>query len=86
MPQVASHWWIVVNPEGIDVCDADPGFDVRIVVRTRLRALTLVWRGDVTWDAAVRSGELELLGSPSACRALPGWLKLTPFASVPRPA
>ena len=80
-----SHWWIVVTTEGIDVCDADPGFDVRVAVETDLRTLTLVWRGDLTWTAAMRSGELELHGATEARRALPSWLKLSPLAPVPRP-
>lgn len=85
VPPTSSQWWIVVSAQGIDVCDEDPGFDVRVAVETGLRTLTLVWRGDLTWAAALRSGKLELHGASPARRALPGWLKLSPLASVPRP-
>ena len=85
VPPESSLWWIVVSAQGIDVCDADPGFDVRVTVETGLRTLTLVWRGDLTWATALRSGDLELHGASPARRALPGWLKLPPLASVPRP-
>ncbi len=85
-PPESRQWWIVVSAEGIDVCDEDPGFDVRVAVETDLRTLTLVWRGDLTWAAALRSGELALHGPSPARRALPGWLKLSAFASVPRPS
>lgn len=81
----ANRWWIVVTDEGIDVCNVDPGFDVRVGVRTGLRTLTLVWRGDLSWAEAIQSEDLQLHGETPACRALPTWLKLTPFASVPRP-
>ncbi len=85
VPASNQDWWIVVTPAGIDVCDADPGFDVRVALETDLRTLTLVWRGDLSWAAALRSGDLELIGSSLERRALPSWLKLSPLALTPRP-
>ncbi len=82
----ARDWWIVISTDGVDVCDDDPGFPVRVTVETTLRALTLLWRGDVPWAEALRSGEIVLYGEPAARRALPRWLKLTSLASTPRPA
>jgi len=78
-------WWIVITTEGIDLCDADPGFAVRVTVETGLRTLTLVWRGDLSWAAALRSGDLALYGAPPARQALPRWLKLSSLAPTPRP-
>ncbi len=85
VPVGNDRWWIVVTAEGIDVCDADPGFDVTVAVDTDLRTLTLVWRGDLTWSAAQRAGRLELHGETGACRAVPRWLTLSPLAPTPRP-
>ena len=85
VPQASRDWWIVVNSDGIDVCDADPGFDVRVAVETDLRTLTLVWRGDLSWTSAQQSGALELIGGSTERRAFPGWLKLSPLAPTPRP-
>lgn len=79
------EWWIVATREEIDVCDYDPGFEVRVSVETSLRELTHVWRGDTTWDVAIGSGRLRLHGSAQARRAFPTWLKLFPLAGVPRP-
>lgn len=81
----ARRWWIVISGDGVDVCSVDPGFPVRVTVETDLRTLTLVWRGDVDWTGALRSGALVLLGEPQACRALPRWLKLSSLAATPRP-
>ena len=39
----ARHWWIVISTDGVDVCDEDPGFPVRVTVETTLRAFTLWW-------------------------------------------
>jgi DNA-binding HxlR family transcriptional regulator len=79
------RWWLVITADGVDVCDVDPGFPVRVTVETSLRTLTLVWRGDLPWSAALRSGDLVLRGEPQACRALPRWLKLSSLAPTPRP-
>ncbi|TFV89480.1 helix-turn-helix domain-containing protein [Blastococcus sp. CT_GayMR16] len=79
------HWWIVITGDGVDVCDNDPGFPVRVTVEATLRTLTLIWRGDLDWASALRSGELVLHGEPQARRALPRWLKLSSLASTPRP-
>ena len=84
-PATTRHWWIVVSPEEVDVCDADPGFDVRVTMESSLRAMVRVWRGDLSWRQALRSGELTLHGDAQARRAVTSWLKLSPLARVPRP-
>lgn len=86
VPARSRNWWIVITNDGVDVCDFDPGFDVRVTTETGLRTLTLVWRGDLTWSDALRSGDMELQGEANARRALPRWLKLSPLAPTPRPA
>jgi DNA-binding HxlR family transcriptional regulator len=80
------HWWIVITADGVDVCDADPGHAVRVTVEASLRTMTRIWRGDLTWPAALKSGDLVLRGAEQACRALPRWLKLSSLAPTPRPA
>jgi len=81
----ARTWWIVITTDGVDLCDADPGFDPIVTVESRLRTLTLVWRGDITWADALRSGDLTLHGEPHDRRAFPRWLKLSSLAPTPRP-
>jgi DNA-binding HxlR family transcriptional regulator len=85
VPSPARYWWLVIRDSGVDVCDEDPGHPVRVTVRAHLRTLTLIWRGDLTWSAALRGGELQLLGEPQACRALPRWFTLSTMAGTPRP-
>lgn len=81
----ARDWWLVITTDGVDVCQDDPGYDVQVTVTTTLRALTLVWRGDLEWAPAVRAGEVVLTGQAYARRALPRWLELSAFAGTPRP-
>lgn len=79
-------WWLVVEGGSVDVCDADPGHPVAVTVECSLRTMVDVWRGDRSWRDVIRAGDLLLDGSGSACRAIPRWLKLSPFAGVERPA
>lgn len=88
-PDVAMHardWWLVITAGEVDVCDADPGYPVAVTLTASLRRMTEIWRGDLTWAEAVRSGELEMQGPHALRRAVCGWFTLSPFAAVPRPA
>ena len=85
VPGAAGRWWLVITGEGVDVCDHDPGFPERVGVEGSLRTMVRIWRGDLDWAAALRSGTLRLTGSAQAQRALPRWLKLSPLAGTPRP-
>ncbi len=79
------HWWVVVNDSDVDVCDVDPGFDVCVTATVTLRTMVEIWRGDLSWPAALTGGALALEGSRDARRSLPHWLKLSAFAAAPRP-
>jgi DNA-binding HxlR family transcriptional regulator len=85
VPSNSRHWWLVITSDDADVCDADPGFGVAVSVRTSLRTMTRIWRGDVRWADALRSGDLETDGPQKLKRALPRWFTLSEFAAVPRP-
>ena len=84
-PRGQRDFWIVLEQEEVDVCDFDPGFDVAVSVSSSLRTLTSVWRGDLGWSEALRSGSLEVQGPESMRRAVPSWFTLSAFAGVPRP-
>jgi DNA-binding HxlR family transcriptional regulator len=84
-PRGQREFWIVLGQEEVDVCDFDPGFDVAVTVSSSLRTMTQVWRGDLDWSAALRSGSLDVQGSEAMRRAMPSWFTLSSFAGVPRP-
>ncbi|MFC6288256.1 winged helix-turn-helix transcriptional regulator [Nocardioides sp. GCM10027113] len=86
VPAGASRWWLVVSGDDVDVCDYDPGFDVAATVRTPLRALTEVWRGDRSWAQLLQSGQLAVDGPSHVRRSLPTWLGQSESALIPRPA
>lgn len=86
VPARTSGWWLVVSGEEADLCDYDPGYDVAATVHGSLRTLTEIWRGDVSWARAQRSGAVRIEAAPAVARQVPEWLGQGSFAVVPRPA
>lgn len=80
-----SRWWLVGVHGDMDVCDFDPGYDVNAVVSGSLRALTEIWRGDVSWREALRAGKVEVEAPAAVRKVVPSWLGQMPLAAVPRP-
>jgi DNA-binding HxlR family transcriptional regulator len=75
-------YWLVVTPEGAEVCLTHPGGDVDLHLSSDVRTLTNIWMGSTTWASALRAGTLRLAGRRELRRALPRWLKLNVFAAV----
>jgi DNA-binding HxlR family transcriptional regulator len=75
-------YWLIVSPEGAEVCLTHPGGDIDLHLSSDVRTLTNIWMGNTTWASALRTGTLKLAGHPELGRALPRWLKLNPFALV----
>lgn len=64
------HWWLVVRDADVDVCDADPGFEVSTRIDTGLRTLVRIWRGERSWTDALRDGEVRMSASATEQRAV----------------
>lgn len=79
-------WWLVVDSGAVDVCGEDPGFPVSVSIETGLRRMAEVWRGTVSWQAALRSKTVTVHGPERLRRALQTWFTWSVFATVPRPA
>lgn len=79
LPSSKCNWWLVIDPAGdVDLCWADPGFEVELYVTTDLRTMTAVWMG-VTSVAAERE-QFEFSGSRAVSSTIQDWLGLSPFA------
>lgn len=83
--QRTRDWWVVITGrDEVDLCDFDPGYKVTIRASSSLRIMVRIWRGDLSWRAALKDDSLALEGSRQARSALPHWLRLSPFAEGPR--
>ena len=79
LPASKRDWWLVIEPTGeVDLCWADPGFDVDLFVTTDLRTMTAIWMGLTT----VRDeGErIDVHGNKQLATTMQTWLGLSPFA------
>ncbi len=81
LPSTQSHWWLVVEPKGeVDLCWADPGFEVSLYVTTDLRTMTSIWMG--LTSVAEERAKLKLSGPQDIIQSMQSWLGLSPFARV----
>jgi hypothetical protein len=81
----ARDWWLVIRPDDVDVCDDDPGQPVAVTLTVDLRTMVRIWRGDLSWSAALGADRVRIEGPEQLRRAVPSWFALSPFAAVPRP-
>ena len=77
-------FWLILDRTQVDLCIEDPGFDVDLVVNADLAAMAKIWLGDVTFETALRSGAVRVIGPRQLVKAFPSWLRLSRFASIPR--
>ncbi len=81
LPASKRFWWLVVEANGIvDLCWADPGFEVDLYVSTDLRTMTAIWMGLVKVEG--EQDKLQLTGDRKIARTMQSWLGLSPFAST----
>ena len=87
----SERFWVVVESTGKSVCDADPGFEIDVTVRSSLVSLYKVWYHQQSISSAVREGAIRFDGPPAIVRRMSKVLDLTsPTAlgvdgSSPRP-
>jgi DNA-binding HxlR family transcriptional regulator len=76
------RFWLVLEPEEVELCVKHPGFDEDVVVTTTLQALTRVHMGRLSMVEARREGEWTVQGPRDLVRAFPTWGGISPFANV----
>lgn len=69
----AHRWWLVVSDGVAEACDYNPGFEVAVTIRSTLRTMTHLWRGELEWGRALRSCAVEVDGSHDLRKEVPKW-------------
>jgi DNA-binding HxlR family transcriptional regulator len=73
VPAPKRCYWLVVEPHGeVDLCSADPGFEVDLYVSTDLRTMTAIWMGLTTLEQ--ERAKVTLSGTREAARKMRAWL------------
>jgi DNA-binding HxlR family transcriptional regulator len=78
-----SFWLVLEKPE-VELCLSDPGFEVGLIVRAEVSALTRVYLGHLSLLEAMRTGVVELTGRRDLRNGFGAWLGISPFATAPR--
>jgi DNA-binding HxlR family transcriptional regulator len=80
LPAARRYWWLLVDKGEVDLCSADPGYDVDLYVVSDLKTMTSIWMGLVSVQNEVDAGRLLLTGDSMLQRSMQRWLGLSPFA------
>jgi DNA-binding HxlR family transcriptional regulator len=74
-------FWLVLHRPEVDLCLADPGFDIDLCVTTDVGTFTRVYLGHVSVANALGEGSVTVVGRSDLRRAFGGWIGLSPFAT-----
>ncbi len=81
-----NYWLVVEKGQDVDLCTADPGYEVDLYVSTDLRALTEIWLGYTSIARAIGAGRLSLTGHHQLASTFGTWFALSPLAKVKKQA
>lgn len=84
LPKAQRDYWLLVSPDGTDLCAIDPGFEVDLHAVTDLRTMTAIWMGMDSVSAAQRQKRLALTGDRKLAAGMQTWLGLSKFAREKR--
>ena len=86
VPPIARHWWLVITPDDVDVCDVDPGYPVTVTVTTALPRMVEISHGDQEWAHALPIRRAGHAGRRGHAPRRPRWFTLSAFAKVSQAA
>lgn len=79
-PDVQRRYWLVIAPDDVSVCIADPGFDIDVVVTAAASTMYEAWLGRIDLRDAIVAETIRVDGPPRLVSSFPGWLLLSPIA------
>jgi DNA-binding HxlR family transcriptional regulator len=76
LPAAARQSWLLIERGDAEYCLKYPGGEEELVVVIHDPVAFARWHlGEIEWSAALRSGAIEVKGSPTLARDLPTWNK-----------
>jgi DNA-binding HxlR family transcriptional regulator len=77
VPVKNRFYWLVFEPEDIDVCVKDPGYEVDIWIHADIRTLIEIRVGYRSLTSAIEEESLQLDGESAEIAAFPNWFDLS---------
>ncbi len=81
-PKGARDWWLVSENGEIDLCLNDHGYEIDILIKCSLKAMTRVWICEQKLNDAIKHGEIKILGEPKLINKLQDWLRTSPLSRL----
>lgn len=81
-PKGSHDWWLISENGEIELCLNDPGYDVDVFIESSLEAMTAVWICEVSFNDAVRKGDISVKGDPKLTSKLQDWLCASPLSRL----
>jgi DNA-binding HxlR family transcriptional regulator len=75
------QFWLVIEPDAVEVCYRNPGFEERLVVTTTTDWLARWHMGHISLADAQQRRLIDVAGPPGLVRAMATW-GLSPFAHI----
>jgi DNA-binding HxlR family transcriptional regulator len=75
LKETEASYWILARPGlAVDLCMADPGFDVDLFIEADSKAMASVWMGYSTLAAERSRDRISLMGDPRLIKTIDRWL------------
>ena len=81
-PAGSKNWWLVSSNGEVDLCLTDNDYDVDLLVRCSLQVMTAVWICEMTFNDAVKSKQIKVIGDESLSKNLQEWLRTSPLSKL----
>jgi len=75
-------WWLISQNGEIDLCLTDNGYEVDIVIKCSVKAMTEVWICQRSFNDAVKQGDIKVMGDPKLAGKLQSWLRSSPLSKL----
>lgn len=79
-PNGAKQWWLVSENGEVDLCMNDHGYDVDLIIKSSLKAMTKVWICEQKFNDAVKAREITVMGDKELASRLEKWLRTSPLS------
>ena len=81
-PMGTKDWWLVSENGEIDLCLNDHGYDIDILIKCSLKTMTEIWICEQSFNDAVKSGDIKIMGDPKLAKKLQAWLCASPLSRL----
>ncbi|MEJ6593050.1 MAG: helix-turn-helix domain-containing protein [SAR86 cluster bacterium] len=81
-PSGARDWWLISENGEVDLCLKDPGFEVDILLKSSLKAMTEVWICKKTFKVAKANGDVQITGNPKLVAKFQEWLRTSALSRL----